>query len=71
MAAIFATAGYLLKNNMEYGIHTALAGSTIMLVAGVSRGVSTSIVKPVPIMLTILGGFSTYYYAGKYSEFYR
>ncbi|GMF64462.1 unnamed protein product [[Candida] boidinii] len=70
VGTLYAVAGYLLKENMEYGIHTALGASTILFMAGVSRGVKTKFKAPVPIMLIVLGGFSTYYYAGKYSEFY-
>ncbi|CDK26366.1 unnamed protein product [Kuraishia capsulata CBS 1993] len=73
VSALYLTAGYLLKNNMEYGIHTALGTSTLLFVAGINRllTVKGGIRKPVPIMLTVIGGFSTYYYAAKYSEFYR
>ncbi|ODV98597.1 hypothetical protein PACTADRAFT_31982 [Pachysolen tannophilus NRRL Y-2460] len=70
IGGIFAGAGYLLHNNMEYGIHTALLGSSLMLVGGAIRGSSAGFRKPIPLTLVILGGLSTLYYAKKYTEFY-
>ncbi|KAI0461796.1 hypothetical protein LJB42_004870 [Komagataella kurtzmanii] len=69
-SAIYAGAGYLLKNNMEYGVQTALGASTLMFIAGINRGIVSRYKKPVPIVLTILGAASTLYYTKKYEEFY-
>ncbi len=68
-SALYFVAGYLLKNNLEYGIHTALATSSALFVAGLARGIKTRF-KPVPLALTLLGAASTAYYAKKYTEFY-
>ncbi|VEU22864.1 DEKNAAC103953 [Brettanomyces naardenensis] len=70
LAVLYYTAGYLLHENKEYGIHTALLASSITLFAGVGRAASSSIRKPVPLALTTVGTISTLYFAKKYSEFY-
>ncbi|CCE82927.1 Piso0_002690 [Millerozyma farinosa CBS 7064] len=67
---LYGVAGYLLKQNADYGLELALGTSSMLLVAGISRGAPTRFKKPVPIILTVLGGLSTTYYAKKYSEFY-
>ncbi|KAG7831420.1 hypothetical protein KL920_000940 [Ogataea angusta] len=69
MSALYFTAGYLLKNNMEYGIHTALATSAVLCGAGISRSLKAGF-KPVPASLTVLGAVSSAYYAYKYTQFY-
>ncbi|QOU18285.1 DEBR0S2_20010g1_1 [Brettanomyces bruxellensis] len=70
ISALYLTAGYLLHENKEYGIHTALLASSLTLFAGLGRAFQVGIKKPVPFFLTTLGAVSTYYYAKKYSEFY-
>ncbi|ESX00984.1 putative membrane protein [Ogataea parapolymorpha DL-1] len=69
MSALYFTAGYLLKNNMEWGIHTALATSAVLCGAGISRSLKVGF-KPVPASLTVLGAASSAYYAYKYTQFY-
>lgn len=69
-SAAFASAGYLLKKNADYGLEIALGSSVLLFAAGISRGIPVGFRKPVPILLTVLGGLSSAYYAKKYNEFY-
>lgn len=66
----YAVAGYLLRKNAEGGLELALGASSVMLLTGLIRGVPSRFAKPVPLVLTALGGFGTAYYYGKYREFY-
>lgn len=68
--ALYGIAGYLLKNNADWGLELALGCSSTLLVAGFSRSSSTNFRKPVPLVLLALGGVSSAYYARKYNEFY-
>ncbi|QPG75860.1 hypothetical protein FOA43_003244 [Brettanomyces nanus] len=70
ISTLYFGAGYLLHNNREYGIHTALLASSLTLFAGISRAFKSSIKKPVPLTLTTIGAVATAFYAKKYSEFY-
>lgn len=68
--AIYAGAGYLLKNNRDWGLEIALGASTFLLAAGIGRSIPTHFSKPVPLVLLGLGAVLTAYYAKKYNEFY-
>ncbi|KAK9458862.1 transmembrane proteins 14C-domain-containing protein [Lipomyces oligophaga] len=65
---LYGVSGYLLSQNHEGGIQTALAASLILASAGASRTIKTR--KPVPIALFLLGTVSTAYYSKKYYDFY-
>ncbi|CEP64577.1 Tmh11p LALA0_S12e02124g [Lachancea lanzarotensis] len=67
---IYGYAGYLLSKNADGGLEIALGASTLMLVTGVARGIPSRFRKPVPLVLTVLGGLGTAYYTKKYKEFY-
>lgn len=67
---IYGYAGYLLKKNADGGLELALGASSIMLLTGVARGVPSKFKKPVPLVLTVLGGAGSLYYYKKYKEFY-
>ncbi|ODQ67220.1 TMEM14-domain-containing protein [Nadsonia fulvescens var. elongata DSM 6958] len=68
VAAVYGTAGYLLKQNANYGIETAIAGSLLLLGAGIPRAIKTR--KPVPFLLVGLGLASLGFYGKKYNEFF-
>lgn len=68
--ALYGIAGYLLKNNADWGLELALGCSSTLFAAGISRSLTTEFKKPVPLLLLALGGVSTAYYAKKYNEFY-
>ncbi|SCV03930.1 LANO_0G07118g1_1 [Lachancea nothofagi CBS 11611] len=67
---IYGYSGYLLSQNADYGLELALGASTLMLVTGIARGVPSRFRKPVPLVLTVLGGLGTAFYTKKYNEFY-
>lgn len=67
---LYGYAGYLLKQNADWGLELALGCSSTLLVAGISRAIPTKFRKPVPLVPVALGGLSSAYYSKKYSEFY-
>lgn len=69
-SAAFGAAGYLLHKNADYGLELALGSSSLLLAAGIARGIPVKFSKPVPLILTTLGLLSSAYYTKKYNEFY-
>lgn len=69
-SVLYGTAGYLLKQNKDWGLELAFGSSSFLLVAGLGRAFPTKFKKPVPLALVALGGLSTVYYGKKYNEFY-
>lgn len=67
---LYGAAGYLLKQNQDWGLELALGSSSVLFLAGLGRSFPTKFKKPVPLVLLGLGGLSTFYYAKKYNEFY-
>jgi uncharacterized membrane protein (UPF0136 family) len=65
----YAYAGYLLKNNKDYGSELALANSVLLTGSAVPRIIKTGGRAPVPIILGAVGGLATYYYQKKFREF--
>ena len=56
----YGGAGYLLKQNADYGLELALGTSTVLLIAGLARSIPTVLSQ---LVLLVLGGASTAYYA--------
>ncbi|ODV58544.1 Tmh11p [Ascoidea rubescens DSM 1968] len=69
-AGIYFSAGYLLKQNADWGLELALLASSGLLTAGIVRGYPSRFSKKVPLMLALLGATTTTYYSKKYYEFY-
>ncbi|SCU91180.1 LADA_0F08548g1_1 [Lachancea dasiensis] len=67
---VYGYAGYLLSKNADNGLELALGASSLMLVTGLARGIPSRFSKPVPLVLTVLGGLGSAYYGKKYKEFY-
>lgn len=67
---IYGYAGYLLQGNRDGGLELALGTSALFLATGLLRGLPSRFSKPVPIVLTVLGGLGSAYYFKKYKEFY-
>ncbi|KAK7749655.1 hypothetical protein SLS53_000233 [Cytospora paraplurivora] len=65
----YALAGYLLKENKNYGAETALGSSIALFAAASSRCIKTKWKAPVPLGLFATGGLATYYFLKKYKEF--
>ncbi|KAK9451270.1 transmembrane proteins 14C-domain-containing protein [Limtongia smithiae] len=68
VGALYGVGGYLLKQNMDYGIQVSLGASLLLTFAGAPRAIKLR--KPLPIALTTIGLVTSAYYAKKYSEFY-
>ncbi|KAF5610675.1 uncharacterized protein FSUBG_2936 [Fusarium subglutinans] len=62
----YAYAGYLLKNNKDYGSELALANSVLLTGSAVPRIIKTGGRAPVPLLLGAVGGLATYYYQKKF-----
>lgn len=67
---LYGTAGYLLKQNQDWGLELALGSSAVLFAAGLSRSFKSGFKKPVPLVLLGLGTLSSAYYGKKYNEFY-
>lgn len=70
VGGVYGYSGYLLHENRDYGIQLALAASSVLLGAGIVRGLPSRFTKPVPVVLTVLGALGSTYYWRQYSAFY-
>ncbi|KAK6062900.1 transmembrane protein [Seiridium cupressi] len=69
LGASYAFAGYLIKENKDYGTELALGNSIALLGSAVPRIVKTGGRAPVPLALGAAGALATYYYQLKVREF--
>ncbi|KAJ0116994.1 hypothetical protein J7T55_003409 [Diaporthe amygdali] len=69
LGASYGVAGYLLKENKDYGSELALGSSVTLLGAATSRCIKTKFRAPVPLGLFATGGLATWYFFKKYREF--
>ncbi|KAK6205085.1 transmembrane proteins 14C-domain-containing protein [Scheffersomyces amazonensis] len=67
---IYGYSGYLLHKNADWGLELALGASSFLLATGLARSIPTKFKKPLPLVLTVLGGLGSAYYLKKYNEFY-
>ena len=67
---IYGVAGYLLKQNADYGLELALGASTTLLAAGIGRAIPSRFKKPVPLVLLVLGGVSFFFNDTATTEIY-
>ncbi|KAF7555246.1 hypothetical protein G7Z17_g2305 [Cylindrodendrum hubeiense] len=65
----YAYAGYLLKNNKDYGSELALGNSILLTGSAIPRIIKTGARAPVPLALGAAGGLATFYYQKKFREF--
>ncbi|EOR00299.1 hypothetical protein E3P92_01470 [Wallemia ichthyophaga] len=64
-SAAFASSGYLIQQNMDYGFESALAASALLTASSIGRVRASAL----PKMLTALGLTSGAYYAYKIKQF--
>lgn len=64
---LYGISGYLLKENKDYGLETAVAASGLLLAGSLPRAIKLG--KPVPVLLTAVGASSLGYYGYKYYLF--
>ncbi|KAI0178111.1 hypothetical protein LQW54_002729 [Pestalotiopsis sp. IQ-011] len=69
LGASYAVAGYLIKENKDYGTELALGNSIALLGSAVPRIIKTGGRAPVPIALGACGALATFYYQKKVREF--
>ncbi|KAI6747506.1 hypothetical protein HG530_015865 [Fusarium avenaceum] len=69
LGACFGYAGYLLKNNKNYGTELALGSSVLLAGSMVPRVIKTSARAVVPVGLLATGSLATLYYQKKFREF--
>ncbi|KAI5865604.1 transmembrane proteins 14C-domain-containing protein [Durotheca rogersii] len=65
----YAFAGYLLRENKDYGAELALGSSVALTAAAAPRVARTRARAPVPLALAAAGLLATYYYQRKVREF--
>ncbi|KAJ3117981.1 hypothetical protein HK100_000703 [Physocladia obscura] len=67
--ALYATSGYLIKKNADYGVELALGSSLVLVGATGPRALRTR--KNVPVLMATLGFLGSGYYAKKlYQNYY-
>ncbi|CAG8544457.1 11741_t:CDS:2 [Funneliformis caledonium] len=64
---LYGIAGYVIKENKDYGHETALAASTILAGSMIPRAIKTK--RPVPLSLGVLSVGVGVYYAKKIYEY--
>ncbi|CAK42658.1 TMEM14 family protein [Aspergillus niger CBS 101883] len=64
----YAYAGYLIKENKDYGTELALGNSVVLLVSGVMRSIKTRARAPIPLALGATGLLASFYYQKKTSQ---
>ncbi|KAH8668565.1 transmembrane proteins 14C-domain-containing protein [Xylariales sp. PMI_506] len=65
----YAFAGYLIKENKDYGTELALGNSLFLTGSAVPRVIKTKAKAPVPLALLAAGALATFYYQKKVREF--
>ncbi|KAH7120473.1 transmembrane proteins 14C-domain-containing protein [Dactylonectria macrodidyma] len=65
----YAYAGYLLKQNKDYGSELALGNSVLLTGSAIPRIIKTGGRAPIPLALGAAGGLATFYYQKKFREF--
>ncbi|KAJ5660137.1 hypothetical protein N7507_006588 [Penicillium longicatenatum] len=65
----YGYAGYMIKENIDYGTELALVNSVFLLASAIPRIVKTQAKFPVPIILGATGSLATFYYQKKVREF--
>ncbi|RAO69043.1 uncharacterized protein BHQ10_005055 [Talaromyces amestolkiae] len=65
----YGYAGYLIKENKDYGTELALVNSVLLLASAIPRVIKTQAKFPMPIILAVTGSLSTFYYQKKAREF--
>ncbi|GAB5592361.1 hypothetical protein Unana1_07261 [Umbelopsis nana] len=69
VASLYGGAGYLLKENKDYGAETAAVASLILAGSMAPRAIKSGFRKPVPVALTIASVAAGAYYANKVLEY--
>ncbi|KAF7712376.1 Uncharacterized protein PECH_003310 [Penicillium ucsense] len=65
----YGYAGYLIKENKDYGTELALGNSVLLLGSAIPRIVKTRARAPMPLILGATGLLAAFYYQKKVREF--
>ncbi|CAN8096573.1 unnamed protein product [Discula destructiva] len=68
LGASYGFAGYLLRQNKNYGSELAAGSSIVLLGAATSRCMKTGWKAPVPLGLFATGSLASFYFVKKYRE---
>lgn len=69
VASMYGFAGYLIKENRDYGHETAVAASAILAGAMLPRAIKSGFKKPVPAALSVISLAAGAYYVKKVIEY--
>ncbi|KAI7872202.1 transmembrane proteins 14C-domain-containing protein [Spinellus fusiger] len=69
VGALYGVAGYLIKENQEYGHETAVAASVLLAGGMIPRTIKTQFKKPLPIVLSVVSVAAGAYYAKKVVDY--
>ncbi|KAJ9201655.1 hypothetical protein DTO166G4_4138 [Paecilomyces variotii] len=69
LGASYAYAGYLIKQNKDYGTELALGNSILLLGSAIPRIIKTGAKAPIPLALGATGLLASFYYQKKVREF--
>ncbi|KAL2807719.1 transmembrane proteins 14C-domain-containing protein [Aspergillus granulosus] len=69
LGASYAFAGYLIKENKDYGTELALGNSLLLFGSGIARSIKTQWKAPIPLALAGAGFLASFYYQKKVREF--
>ncbi|KAI8086202.1 transmembrane proteins 14C-domain-containing protein [Halteromyces radiatus] len=67
VGALYGVAGYIIKENRDYGHELAVGASTILAISSIPRAIKTR--KPVPIALAITSLAAGAYYTKKVIDY--
>ncbi|OJJ99860.1 TMEM14 family protein [Aspergillus aculeatinus CBS 121060] len=65
----YGFAGYLIKENKDYGTELALGNSILLLGSAIPRIIKTKARAPMPLVLGATGLLASFYYQKKVREF--
>ncbi|KAI9493822.1 transmembrane proteins 14C-domain-containing protein [Zychaea mexicana] len=69
VGSMYGYAGYLIKENKDYGHETAVAASVVLAAAMVPRAIKSGFKKPVPAAMSVIALASGAYYVKKVIEY--
>ncbi|KAI8149306.1 transmembrane proteins 14C-domain-containing protein [Fennellomyces sp. T-0311] len=69
VGSMYGFAGYLIKENKDYGHETAVAASTVLAGAMLPRAFKSGFKKPVPVAMSAISLVAGAYYVKKVIEY--
>ncbi|KAI9030783.1 transmembrane protein 14 [Phycomyces nitens] len=69
IGSLYGVAGYLIRENKDYGHETAVLASTLLAGGMIPRAVKTQFKKPVPVALSVVSIAAGAYYVKKVIDY--